>query len=125
MRWLAVFPELIVAFGLQAIYAAGLETEAREILQRRCLSCHGSKTKVAGLDLSGRESALRGGSKGPALQPGSVAGSLLLQRVLKGQMPPAAPLPASESEVLRLRIAAGAHGQRLIAQSPPLLASLS
>src|SRR5438128_509192 len=108
MRWLAVFPELIVAFGLQALYAAGLETEAREILQRRCLSCHGSKTKVAGLDLSGRESALRGGSKGPALKPGFAAGSLLLERALKGQMPPDAPLPASESEILRRWIEAGA-----------------
>ena len=28
MRWLAVFPELIVVFGLQALYAADLETEA-------------------------------------------------------------------------------------------------
>src|SRR5262245_10719946 len=111
MRWLAVFPELIVAFGLQALYAAGLETEAREILQRRCLSCHGPETKVAGLDLSGRESALRGGSKGPALQPGSATGSLLLERVLKGQMPPAASLPASESDLLRRWIEAGAPWQ--------------
>src|SRR5258708_20910430 len=111
MRWLAVFPELMVAFGLQALYATGLETEAREILQRRCLSCHGSKTKVAGLDLSGRESALRGGGKGPPLHPRSATGSLLLERVLKGQMPPAAPLPASESEVLRPCIKAGAPWQ--------------
>src|SRR5258708_32973567 len=100
MRWLAVFPELIVAFGLQALYAADLETEAREILQRRCLSCHGPKTKTAGLDLSSRDSALRGGSKGPALKPGSPGESLLLERVLKGQMPPTGKLDAAQGEVL-------------------------
>ena len=68
-------------------------------MQRRCLSCHGPKTKTAGLDLSTRDGALKGGVSGAALKPGSPAESLLLSRVLKGQMPPAAPLPPAEKEL--------------------------
>src|SRR5713226_4769200 len=56
--------------------AADLETEARAILERRCLICHGPPARVAGLDLSNRESALRGASKGPALKPGLPGKSL-------------------------------------------------
>ena len=100
---------LVIAsvLSLPCAHAADLETEAREILERRCLSCHGPKTKTAGLDLSNRDSALRGGSRGPAIKPGSPAESLLLERVLKGQMPPTGKLDAVEGEVLRRWIEAG------------------
>jgi hypothetical protein len=94
--------------------AAGFETEARAILERRCLICHGPQAKVSGLDLSSRESALRGGSKGPALKPGSPAESLLLNRVLRKEMPPTGPLPAPEAETLSRWIEAGAPWQGAI-----------
>jgi hypothetical protein len=90
------------------LHAADLEAEALGILQRRCLSCHGTKTKIAGLDLSTRSGAEKGGSKGPAIKPGIAAESLLWNRVSKGEMPPAAPLPASEKDLLQRWIEAGA-----------------
>ncbi len=52
------------------------------LLQRRCWGCHGSdqKDREAELDLSSRESALRGGSSGPeALLPGMAEHSLMWQ----------------------------------------------
>jgi mono/diheme cytochrome c family protein len=108
----AAVPRLPIAFWVAlALSAADLETEAREILQRRCLACHGPTTKTSGLDLSNRESALRGGSKGPALKPGSAAGTLIFDRILKNQMPPTAPLPEPEREILRRWIDAGAPWQ--------------
>ena len=109
--WLAVVSLAVLCLICNGLPAADLETEARAILERRCLSCHGPPARVAGLDLSTRESAFRGGSKGPALKPGSPSESLLLSRVLKREMPPTAPLPAPELDTLRRWIEAGAPWQ--------------
>src|SRR5262245_28125926 len=110
MRLVSVAGVLIaLSAALGASAAVDLDTEAREILQRRCLGCHGSKTKTSGLDLSSREAALRGGSRGPALKPGLPAETLILDRILKNQMPPTGPLPDSEREILRRWIEAGAR----------------
>ena len=110
MRPIRIWPGLLLVLelALPCLRADDLESEARAILQRRCLPCHGPKTKTSGLDLSGRESALGGGSKGPALKPCAPGESLLLERVLKNQMPPTGPLPESEKESLRHWIEAGA-----------------
>ena len=103
MRWL-LLPAVLVAH----LCAADLETGAREIIARRCLNCHSAQTKAGRLDLTSRETALRGGARGPALQPGQPRRSLLLSRIEQRQMPPAAPLPPTEAETLRQWIAAGA-----------------
>src|SRR5258707_15139485 len=72
MRRSGLYSKLLIAMGmtLPCVAAAGIEDDARAILQRRCVACHGPKTKTAGLDLSSRETALRAGGKGPALKPG-------------------------------------------------------
>ena len=111
MRLLMVLPAVALALS-----AADLEQEIQSLLQRRCLSCHGPKTKTAGLDLSTREGALKGGVSGAALKPGSPAQSLLLGRVLKGQMPPAAPLPPAEKELMQRWIESGAPWSRVISE---------
>src|SRR5260370_29532520 len=94
---------LVIAsvLALPCAHAADLETEARELLQRRCLSCHGTKTKTAGLDLSSRDSALRRRSNGTAIQPNPPTQAPLLQSGLDGQMTPSRHLDAAEDKVLR------------------------
>ena len=99
---------LISASFADILYAADVSTQAREILQRRCLNCHGARTRMAGLDLSTRAGADKGGSKGSALKPGSAGESLLWTRVSKGEMPPSAPLPSSEKDILHRWIELGA-----------------
>ena len=92
------------------------EHEVRGILQARCVLCHGSGRKEGGLDLRTLESRLKGGKSGPALVAGRPDESLLLQRIVKGEMPPAKQakelaieLPTdAETEKLRTWIAAGA-----------------
>src|SRR6266852_3716338 len=104
-----VRPWFLLIFSVaMPVAAADLEAQARDILARRCLTCHGPKSRVAGLDLSTSEGALKGGNKGPALKAGAPNESLLLARVDKGEMPPSAPLPPEEKESLRRWIAAGA-----------------
>src|SRR5262245_62800790 len=77
-----------------------LESGATAILGRRCLSCHDSITKTAGLDLSRRETALAGGKSGLALVPGDIEHSLIAKKVTSGQMPVGTPLPQEERAVI-------------------------
>ena len=78
------------------------------ILERRCLACHGPTTRMGELDLSNRETALRGGTRGPAVVPSDPGNSLVLARVLADEMPPAAPLSEADKQALRSWIGGGA-----------------
>ncbi len=64
---------------------------------------------MGSLDLSSRESALKGGIRGPAITPGHPAESLLLARVIGDEMPPESPLSGEDKQVLRDWIAGGAE----------------
>src|SRR2546426_1035951 len=90
-----------------------LATKAAAILQQRCLACHGEKTAMSDLRLTGRADALRGGKRGPAIKPGQASESLLFQAVAhigKITMPPGdAKLPGEEIETLRAWIEKGAE----------------
>jgi mono/diheme cytochrome c family protein len=92
------------------------ESDVLPIFQMRCVVCHGKRKKEGGLDLRFQASRLRGGKSGPALVPGKPDESLIIQRILSGQMPPPKLLvealvrPPNSAEVEKLRkwIAAGA-----------------
>ena len=90
--------------------------DGTEILERRCILCHGSSAPQGQLDLSTRAGALQGGTRGPALAPGDPAGSLLIARILADEMPPGAPLPADERRELREWVASGAGWPEPIAE---------
>ncbi len=72
---------LAVSFGVLAVSAlqAQTSTEAvrffeenvRPVLAEKCLSCHNDQTKMSGLSLASRESAMLGGSRGSAVIPGT------------------------------------------------------
>ena len=57
-----------------------LYESVQAILSEHCLSCHGA-AQMSGLDLSRRDTLLKGGSRGPALVPGKAEESLLFQAV--------------------------------------------
>ena len=88
--------------------AAAAVPAGTEVLQRRCLQCHGASQKMGALDLSSREAALSGGTRGPALTPDDPSASLILARVMSDEMPPASPLSSSDKHTLSEWIAAGA-----------------
>ena len=93
-----------------ALYAAADRPgqHATEILERRCIQCHGPSSQQGRLNLSTRAGALQGGTRGPALAPGDPSGSLLVARIAAGEMPPGAPLPADERQQLREWVVSGA-----------------
>jgi hypothetical protein len=49
------------------------------LLEKRCAGCHTGKTARGGLDMSSRESLVRGGGRGAAVVPGNAKASLLFR----------------------------------------------
>src|SRR4051812_3309489 len=86
------------------------ETHIRPVLRTYCFDCHGANEKPeGGLDLRLRRLIVKGGDSGPAIVPGNRNASLLLQRVLAGEMPPTEKkLPPGQAKVLAAWISAGA-----------------
>ncbi len=67
-----------------------LAPAAFALLEKNCLACHG-ESKMSGLDLRSRETALKGGTRGATIVPGKSADSLLIKVVSGGddlKMPP-------------------------------------
>src|SRR5437588_3850418 len=66
--------------------------DALAILKSRCFACHNAKAAQSKLDLTTRESALRGGERGPAIVAGKATDSLVFQfasQQVRPFMPPA------------------------------------
>jgi hypothetical protein len=76
------------------------------LMDERCVECHGGDEPVGQLDLSNYESALAGGSSGPAILPGEADNSLILQIQAGGSHP--GQLSEVELSALRDWIDAGA-----------------
>jgi hypothetical protein len=85
------------------------ERHVRPILKANCFPCHGEGDKLNGsLDVRWRQSLIQGGKNGPAIQSGNPDASLLVQRIMAGEMPPGSKkLTADECEIIRRWIAAG------------------
>ena len=105
------------AFGMLLPMAANLAAaddandRALAILRDNCLACHSQAASMSGLDLSTRESALKGGQRGPAILPGRAADSRLYQAVRRTTplaMPPTKALAEADIEILRQWIDSGA-----------------
>ena len=94
--------------------AVRFETHVRPILRTYCFDCHGANEKPeGGLDLRLRRLIVKGGDSGPAIVPGDREASLLLQRVLDGEMPPTdKKVPPEQVNVLAAWISAGAPTPR-------------
>ena len=105
---------LIAAATLGDADAADLEAfekEVRPILVERCQGCHGPDKQKGDLRLDSRASALAGGKAGPAVVPGNLEESLLVEAINYGdfvQMPPKSRLPQREIDALTRWVERGA-----------------
>lgn len=88
------------------------EKEVRPILVEYCHKCHGPNVQKGGLRLDSRDGVLKGGETGPAVQPGDVKASLLIDAINYDpdgyQMPPDGKLPAEKIGVLAEWVRRGA-----------------
>ena len=111
---------LLLAPASQAADEAGIEffeKRVRPILVSRCYDCHSGKLAdgetepKANLRLDSRAAALKGGDTGPAVVPGKLKESLLVDAINYGdlyQMPPKSKLPAEEIAALTKWVEMGA-----------------
>ncbi len=97
------------------------EKDILPLLAAKCHACHGAETREAKLDLRTLSEILRGGENGPAVIRGDPGGSLLIDLVAKGQMPPdeADRLSAAEVTLLRRWLKAGAPAEEKVVALPP------
>ena len=51
------------------------EKQVRPVLVRNCVSCHGPTQQFSSLRLDSRASILKGGNRGPAVEPGNAGAS--------------------------------------------------
>ena len=113
-----VIGSLLFFLSAGIVSAAPPEELFREIIQpvliRDCQGCHSKQQQLSRLDLSSRESMLRGGARGAAVTPGKPGESLLIH-ALEGrnslQMPPGGPgkkLPPATIAAFRQWIQEGA-----------------
>jgi len=108
----AVIPNAILHCGEAVadesapVYEAGM----RDVLAARCVACHDSKRREGGLDLSSPEGLLSGGDSGAVIDRAKPAASLLLERVVSGEMPPkdSSALSANQLAVVRHWLEGGA-----------------
>jgi len=87
------------------------EKSVRPILAARCQGCHGPSKQKGGLRLDGRAAILAGGSTGPAVVPGNIKESLLVDAIKYGetyQMPPKSKLADGEIATLTEWVRRGA-----------------
>jgi hypothetical protein len=108
-----MYLRLLLAGVLCASLAAAeeLAQQAYQILEKNCLVCHGAAMQMSKLDLRTREGILRGGERGPAVEPLNPRSSRLYTfaaHLENPSMPPGAKLPDTEIDVLRRWILAGA-----------------
>jgi len=84
------------------------EKDIVPILEARCVSCHGAKTRKGRLRVDSVSALLAGGNSGPTVVSGSPERSPLVEKVLSGEMPPGKKkLSADESARLRDWVKAG------------------
>jgi hypothetical protein len=91
-----------------AAAAPSFEREVGPLLVARCLKCHSGKSPKGELDLTTRAGLLKGGQTGPVVTPGKSIDSTLVDYVQDKKMPPKEPLCATEVDLLRRWIEAGA-----------------
>src|SRR6476469_4045151 len=99
------------------------QEDAQVILQKNCVSCHGSGG-ISGLDVRDRAAILKGGTRGPAIVPGNAEQSLLYKAVTKTgdlKMPPGkTALPPAQIDAIRSWIDTGASwNTRAVAVTEP------
>ena len=87
------------------------------ILRKHCYECHSHESKIkGGLALDSKSGWQSGGDNGPAIIPGDLAKSHLIQAVRyadpETEMPPKGKLATSEIEVLEKWVAIGAPDPR-------------
>ncbi|HAB10231.1 MAG TPA: hypothetical protein DCE47_00920, partial [Planctomycetaceae bacterium] len=115
VRWLLLFFVILSSGPSSAVAADGplFEDRVYGLLKTYCWKCHGGEGRQAGLDLRSLPLIKRGGKHGPAVVAGSLEKSLLVQKLVGGQMPPGKELKptAAHIETIKAWVVGGARAR--------------
>src|SRR6059036_1383047 len=89
MRGARLFPAALALVACAGAQTLTFERDVLPIFTANCFSCHGGRAMV-GLDLRTAQSTLKGSDQGPVVVKGDPEKSLLYQKLVSKQMPPAA-----------------------------------
>lgn len=95
--------------------APDFHKQVRPILEASCIECHGVEKQKGDLRMDTRANLLKGGDSGPAMVPGSIDESILLERIFLPAdddeiMPPEnGPLSLNQLDILKRWIITGAN----------------
>lgn len=85
-------------------------TDVRPILESRCAKCHMGDHVSEGLNMNSYETLMDGSQNGSVITPGDADDSLLIQKVVEGEMPKRGPkLTPIQIQILTDWINAGAQ----------------
>ena len=104
-------PAVTDATSVTPQQAEFFETNVRPLLFTKCFGCHNAKSQMGGLRLDSLDAMLKGGGGGPALLPGNVDKSHIIQAVHYDgalKMPPSGKLKDSEIAALTEWVKMGA-----------------
>ena len=90
-RFLILIVALLLLFPFHLQADDFFEKQVRPLLVAKCFQCHAGKKQSGGLSLETKAGWAKGGESGPAIIPGDVDGSLLIDAInYRGiEMPPA------------------------------------
>jgi hypothetical protein len=102
-----------------------LEFDVQPILQQHCVSCYGPSQQMSGLRLDRRREAMRGGTIGTVIAPGSPERSRLLVRIsgnaMGPQLPPTGAMQPEQIAVLARWIQQGARWPDALSGEGPVV----
>lgn len=109
-----MLPAICAVFAIQQVRAASppnFATDVAPILQKNCLACHSSASKMGGLVMEKFDLLMKGGKHGPAIVPGK-SGESRLVLMLEGKVQPrmpfgGGPLPDADIATIKAWIDAG------------------
>src|SRR5882724_5089342 len=107
---------LVSGLPAQAQRAPQFKSEILPVLEKNCVSCHGTTKKAGGLDLSSFPAFMAGGGSGPAIAPGRPGQSLLWKVIETGRIAvekthPANELTDAEKQLIKAYIEEGRFPQ--------------
>ncbi len=86
-RWACNIAPILVVFNMVLGDEPDFERDVAPLIVQRCLECHSSVDPSGDLDLTNYQSLMRGGDSGLAIESNPDS-SLLVKRLVNGEMPP-------------------------------------
>ena len=126
-RVLSLWLGLLLAGGVEGVEAEPkrpllFERDVWPILAVNCVGCHGANAPKGGLDLRSVSRIMRGGESGPAVAESDPDSSLMLERIIRHEMPPGKARKLADQEVSMIRnwLRAGARAEHPDRAPPPV-----